>query len=148
MHVLLHWINQGCVQNSFIYLEVSYCAGTQSTHMNVFNKKLNPYQTKNTYPWSTGPQQLQFRKLFWSLSVLSSLHHLSQPEHQVQAGLIPVSQQQQARKQEDTFSEFCLGHDLHPWVVQLDDSSKDTLKFTTKHSGNSNSSSERCHQNY
>lgn len=87
MHVLLPWINQDCVRKecSFIYLEVSYCAGTQSTHMSVFNKKLNPYQTKNTYPWSIGPEQLQFRKLFWSSSMLTSLHHLPQPEHQVQA---------------------------------------------------------------
>lgn len=143
MHVLLPWINQDCVRKecSFIYLEVSYCAGTQSTHMSVFNKKLNPYQTKNTYPWSIGPEQLQFRKLFWSSSMPTSLHHLPQPEHQVQAALIPISQQQ-ARKQEDTFTELGLGqHNLHPWAVQLDDSSKDSLKLATKHSGNTTTSS-------
>lgn len=45
------------------------------------------------------------------------------------------------------YFQLCLGHDLHPWAVQLDDSSKGTLKLTTKHSGSYNTSSERCHQN-
>lgn len=63
--------------------------------------------------------------------MLSSLHHLPQPEHQVQAALISISQQQQGLGQ----------HNLHPWAVQLDDSSKDTLKLATKHSGNTTTSS-------
>lgn len=69
MHVLLHWIKRDCVQNwcSFIYMAVLYCVGTRSTHINVFNKKLNPYQTKSMHPWNASTAQLPFQKPFCSL---------------------------------------------------------------------------------
>lgn len=80
MHVLLHWINQDCVQNwcpLFIwrYRIVHAHKAPTWTQMNVLNKKLNPYQAKSMYPRSAGSEQLQFRKLFRSSSVLSSSPH-------------------------------------------------------------------------
>lgn len=53
---------------------------------------------------------------------------------------VSVSQLQQACKQEeeDTLSELYLRHNLHPWVLQLDDCSTDIRKLTIKHSRSAN----------
>lgn len=42
-------------------------------------KSLTLIKQRTLYPWSTGSEQLQFRKLFWSLSVLSSSLHALAP---------------------------------------------------------------------
>lgn len=77
----------------YLYGSIVLCRHMKN-HMNVFNKKLNPYQTKSTHPWSASTAQLPFQKTFRSSPASHSTISYNS-EHQALPATTPACSQLQ-----------------------------------------------------